>query len=266
MEKAKNRAKHILSIVGYSFIMLLLVLDIFLLIGKFNSSSSGVSNFFGTEVYTVLTGSMEGSDEYYASHPEFEIRDCPIDSALFVERAPDVIYEGESEETKVQKQAVIDEYYSKLKVGDVITFIFQLNKNYIITHRIIAVENNNGVYTFILRGDNPTGDKQITTSSPTQTVTSDSGLIIGKVTGVNVFLGKFIVHFLNNKVAFGCTVLIPAGALFVYEIIRIIYLLTAGKREAREAKIKAKDEEKQALIEELRKKVEALEAQQKDKN
>ena len=60
--------------------------------------------------------------------------------------------------------------------------------------------------------------------------------------------------------------MIPAGALFVYEIIRIIYLLTAGKREAKEAKIKAKDEEKQALIEELRKKVEALEAQQKDKN
>ena len=263
MNENKSKIKRTLSITGYILLFLLLILDVLLIIGKLNSTN-GVSNFFGTEVYTVLTGSMEGSEEFYAEHPEYSIKSCPIDSAIFVERAPEPIYDGDSDELKITKQEAIDNYYSNIKVGDVLTFIYQHGRSYIITHRIIDIQVNNGVYKFTLRGDNPTGDKTITSSSPTQEVQSDSGLVIGKVKGVNVPLGKFIVHFLNNKLAFGLVVLIPAGALFAFEVVRIILVLTEDKREKKTLELKAKNAEKEALIEELRKKVEELEKQQKE--
>ena len=264
MNENKSKFRRALSITGYIFLFLLLILDVLLIIGKLNSSSNGVSNFFGTEIYTVLTGSMEGSDEFYAEHPEYTIKSCPVDSAIFVKRAPEPIHDGDSEDLKITKQAAIDDYYSQLEVGDVLTFVYQHGRSFIITHRIIDIQVTDGVYYFTLRGDNPTGDKTITASSPTQQVQSDSGLVIGKVTAVNVPLGNFIVHFLNNKVAFGLTILIPAGALFIYEIIRIVLLLTEDKREKKTLELQAKEEEKNALIEELRKKVEALEKQQKE--
>lgn len=37
-------------------------------------SESGAMNFFGHETRIVLTGSMEGSDEFYNEHPEYEIK------------------------------------------------------------------------------------------------------------------------------------------------------------------------------------------------
>ena len=260
-----SRSRKALNIVIYVMLGLLLVFDVFLLIGRANSSSNGASNFFGTEVYTVLTGSMEGSDQFYAEHPEYEIKSCPIDSALFVKRAPTPIDEQDDQNTKENKKAALESFYGQLKVGDVLTFFFQSNRSNIVTHRIIKIEKSDEVYRFTLRGDNPTGDKTITASSPTQSVSSDSGLVIGKVTGVNVPLGKFLVHVIQNKIVFGCLVLIPCGVMVLYEMGRIIYVLHSSKAQEVAEKRKEEEREKDALIRELRAKVEKLQASE-DKN
>ncbi|MCR5506172.1 MAG: hypothetical protein K6F07_04170 [Bacilli bacterium] len=265
-ERKLNIFKRILNAFYYVFMGALLTLDVFLIIGRVNSSKNGVSNFFGTQLYTVLTGSMEGSDEFYAEHPEFEIKKMPISSAVFVKNAPQPILGGEDEATKIKKQQALTNYYTNVKVGDVMTFVFQSNKNYIVTHRVIEIKENSGVFTITLRGDNPSGDQKVTKNSPTQTVTSDSGLVIGKVTGINVGLGKFIVNYLQNGVAFGCTVLIPAGLILIYEVIKIVLIFMDERKEKLLKEHKEASDAKDLELEELRKKVAALEKQQETPN
>ena len=66
----------------------------------------GAVNFFGYEMRTVLSDSMEKCDETDVSG--FEIKDIPVKSLVFTETVPT----GEAAE----------EWYANLKVGDVLTF------------------------------------------------------------------------------------------------------------------------------------------------
>ena len=237
-EQAKTPGwKKALSIVEWAGIILLLVFDIFIMSMRFSSNDSGATNFFGNQVYIVLTGSMQGSDEYYAEHPEFEIQACPIDSAVFVKKAPEpIITEDEGNEEKIaQKQAALDEFYSDVKIGDILTFYYQIGKTVIVTHRVVDIRVADGkygkVYNYTLMGDNPSGDQVVSAQSPTQSANSTTGLIIGKVTRVDMPLGWFLSNVIGNRVLIGILLIGPAAIMFIYEIGKIALILHKDYRE-----------------------------------
>lgn len=235
MEAAKkNKAKTIRSIVEWTLIGVLLVFDVFIIAMRFSSSSNGATNFFGNEIFIVQTGSMEGSDEFYESHPEYEIKSAPVNSAVFVKVAPELIGENDSQEVATKKQQAIDAYYGSIKVGDVMTFYYQIGKTVIVTHRVTEIKTLDGkygkVYEFTLRGDNPSGDKVVSPYSPTQKVNSSTGMVIGKVSKVDIGLGGFIVHFVQNKILIGILIIAPAAIIFIYEIVKIVMILQGNKK------------------------------------
>ncbi len=235
MEQARrSKAKTVRSIVEWTLIAILLAFDIFVISMRFSSSSNGATNFFGNQIYIVQTGSMEGSEQFYKEHPEYKIQAAPVNSAVFVNLAPELIAESDTQETITRKQKAIDEYYGAIQIGDVMTFYYQIGKTVIVTHRVIAITVANGqygnVYKFTLRGDNPSGDKVVTPYAPTQEVNSSTGMVIGKVTGVNPGLGGFIVNVVQNKVLMGVLIIAPAAAIFIYEIVKIALLVSAQKR------------------------------------
>ena len=255
--------QKILSIGEWVLIGALLIFDIFVISMRFSTNTGRGTNFFGNEIFIVQTGSMEGSQDLYDANPDWEIKDCPIDSAVFVQDAPATISEGDSQETIEFKQQMIDAYYGDIKVGDVMTFYYQVGTTVIVTHRVTAINIIHGqygnVYRFTLRGDNPTGDKVVSAYSPTQTVQSDTGMVIGKVTRCEVGLGKFIVHFIQNKVLMGVLIIAPAGIMFVYEIAKIIVILQRSKEQARQ---EAQNNE----VNELKEKLEQLQQQEPKKD
>lgn len=236
--------KKIVNIISYVFMGLLIVFDVVVLSAKVNMKSpDGGLNFFGTEIRLVQTGSMTGSDELYNANPDWEIKRIDVNDAVFVKLAPDVSSDAQ----------VLEDYYGSFKLGDVMTFYFQMGTNIPVTHRIIDIQKTAYNYKFTLMGDNPTGDQTVSKYSPTQVVYSDSGLVIGKVTGVNKFMGNFLAAFVGNKVVLALVVIVPCGILMIYEIGKIVYYLIKNKQEAQreqdELKAKEKEEEHKKELE-----------------
>ncbi len=113
------------------------------------------------------------------------------------------------------------DFYSALNVGDVLTFDYThpvTKENMVITHRIIDIKENSGVYTYTLKGDSVADDP---TNGSVQVVTSDSGNIIGKVVGVSHWLGLLIV-FMSTWTGKICLIAIPCILLIVFELRNIV--------------------------------------------
>ena len=136
-------------------------------------------DFSNTETKIVASASMDAD-----SSAGYEIGRIPAGSLVFIEKVHG------------------DDFYSSLKVGDVLTF------NYIhpvsrqpmsVTHRIIDIKETSGVYTYTMKGDAVDGS----TGTSVQIVTSDSGDIDGKVVGMSHVLGVLASFFttFSGKVA-----------------------------------------------------------------
>lgn len=106
---------------------------------------------------------------------------------------------------------------SKLKVGDVITFVSTWEVNYgsTVTHRIIAVSRGeNGEYRFTTKGDaNQLQDGDFVTRNN----------LIGKVVLRLPQLGR-LQFFLATKIGWFVVVFIPALAVIVWDIVKIFKL------------------------------------------
>lgn len=263
--KKKPKTKFILNIVLYVFLGILLVFDGFALYSKMNmKGKNGTMNFFGNEVRLVLTGSMNGTDEFYEQHPEFKVKRIRVHDAVYVKTAP----------AADAKQEKIDKFYSKIVIGDILTFIDQLHGNKIVSHRIVSIkikvnpETGGNIYKFTMLGDHP--DAHDDTPQP---AASDGGTIIGKVTGTNRVLGNVLYALVGQKIILVCTVIIPCGVFALIEIIKIIFILSQSRREkvlvANQKKITEKDDELERLRMELERlksgKNESIEESKEDK-
>lgn len=250
-EGKKSAGRRALDIIEWTLIGLLGCFDILLLVlrTQMPSDDSGI-NWFGNEVRIVLTGSMEGSDSFYQEHPEYEIRSLPQGSAAFVNTVP-------------QDEAKQQEWYASLQEGDVLTFYYPLGSRYVpVTHRIIEIDESMSgdsvSYSFVCRGDNPEGDQTVSPFSPTQTVRSDTGMVIGKVTGDSPGFGFFLTHFVQNKIVLVFLVIVPAFGMMVYEIVKVIVIINKDKKAEAEAATNAQLEDQSSQIEELKKQIEEL--------
>ena len=153
-----------------------------------------------TEVRIVVSGSMDGEPR------DYPIRTIPTGSMVVIHKVDGA------------------DFYSSLKVGDVLTFDYThpvSKENMVVTHRIIDISEKNGVYTYTLKGDSIADDP---TNGSVQVVTSDSGDVIGKVVGVSHWLGESVI-FLSTWTGKLCLIVIPCILIIIYEVGNIVRAL-----------------------------------------
>ncbi|HBA37498.1 MAG TPA: signal peptidase I [Firmicutes bacterium] len=111
----------------------------------------------------------------------------------------------------------INEDISKIKVGDIITFISTWDFNYgvTVTHRVVDItKNSSGEYQLTTKGDN-------NQSKDGGIVTQNN--LVGKVVGRLPQLGR-LQYFLATKMGWFLIVFIPALAIIIFDIIKIFKL------------------------------------------
>lgn len=224
-KKKQSIWKRILNVLFYVLLGILFVLACISMTFRLTKGKIGNSQYL-----VVISGSMDGERQ------DYEIESVPIKSFIKV----DLIEEGKEEE-----------FYSSLKKGDVLTFNYLPLNNTTITHRIVEEpELIDGVYRYTLKGDAVEGDD-------TQTLYSDgrTGEILGKVSFVSVPLGHFY-FFVSSKVGTLVLIILPCSAICIFEIVKIIYMVSEDKRKKKEEKQKKETDEKDQKIKELERQLE----------
>lgn len=243
-EKVKKILKIAGDVVLYVFIVISLVAMFATVI--FKQKNDDAVSIAGTEMRLVITGSMEKSE--YTDVSNYKIKSIPLNSMVFIENVP-------------KDKAEAKEWYSDLQVGDVLTFKYVYNpgKQIVITHRIVSIVENNAKdgYLITLEGDNKSGEltgQQVINTSPT-TVEEKFNYVIGKVTGQSVLLG-LLLTFLKSPFGLILVIVVSVG-IICYEIFKLVRMANAEKREKEQQEKDEKDNE----LEELRRKLAALEKQ-----
>lgn len=144
-----------------------------------------------------------------------------------------------------------EEEISNLKIGDVITFEWDINGDGLVsqgeynTHRIVnIVYDGDKIDYFETQGDNPTYSKG-------QTETVYSSKIIAKYTGKKIGGLGGVISSLSTRLGFGLCIVLPLAVFFAYELVVFIRAVLKVKNEGKKL-ITAADEEiiKQRAIEE----------------
>lgn len=241
--KPKKAVKIVLDVILYLFLAVCLFGVIVTIASK--KDADGTANIFGRQVRFVQSSSMEKCDQTDVS--DFKIKDIPVKSLVFIKTVP-----------KDDDKAA--EWYASLKVGDVLTFKYVYGKQETITHRIVEIipkEDGSG-YVITLEGDNKAADGGNLTQTIDTSLTDSPNYIIGKVTATSYFLGLF-AYALKTPVGIVCIIIIPCFIVIAFEVIRIISAIHADKNKAE----KEKEEAQKNELEELKRKLAALEGTEK---
>lgn len=243
MEKPQM-AKRVCGIAAnvllYAFIAVCLLGVILSITAK--KEADGTATILGHQMRFVLSASMAKCEQTDVS--EFEIKDIPARSMIFIEVVP-------------KDTAKRDEWYAALKVGDVLTFKYVYVRQETITHRITAIEKKEtGGYLISLEGDNKNSDSETLSQVIDTSIPNSPNYVIGKVTGQSFALGLF-VNVLKSPAGLVCIVIIPSLIIVILEILKIIRLFGADKRK-KEMEEQAQQKEE---LDELRKRLAELEAQ-----
>ena len=238
--KKRNRVfSVIINVLLYSF----LALCVFLLVIAISSKkdSDGAATVFGRQIRLIRSDSMTESEATDVS--EFEIKDLPIKTLIFIETVPEKAEEKE-------------DWYAELEVGDVLTFRYVYVSQETITHRIISItEKDTGGYIIELQGDNAASGTHAGVQTIDTSETESPNYVIGKVTGSSRLLG-LLVYALKTPVGICCIVIVPCVIVIGIELVRIFSVINEEKRK------KAKEEtaKKQDEIDELKQQLAALKA------
>ncbi len=232
-KKGKKALKITGNIIFYTFFTLIFGLACLSITSRITNGRVGDSQYL-----VVISSSMDGDKKN-----EYEIQSIPVKSLIKV----DLVKSGKE-----------DEFYSSLKKGDVLTFNYIPLDNNTITHRIISdpTKLDDGTYVFKLKGDAVDGENEI------QTLYSDgrNGEILGKVTFVSLPLGQ-IYFFMSSKVGTLVLVILPSSAICIFEIAKIIYLVSENNRKKKELAYSEEKATKAKEIENKDKEIEELKRQ-----
>lgn len=184
MKKSKKVSTIILNVILWIVILVAAGVTIVSL----STKEKGVANVAGYIPFSIQTGSME-----------------------------DYIKKGDLIITKKYDST------EELKVGDVISFYaFEQDTKIIKTHRIVEVKNNNGIYSYVTKGDNnPVKDD----------VEVASGDIISTYTGTRIGILGYVLSFLKSKYGFLICIILPLFAIFVYQLYKFIALIIDEKKK-----------------------------------
>lgn len=249
MNKLKKPIKIILDILLYIFIALCLAGVVISVVSK--KDDDGTATVFGYQLRFVQSPSMERCDETYESIKEYDIKDIKTKSLVIIKSVP------EDEEKK-------KEFYSSLRVGDVLTFKYVYTRQETITHRITKIQPKGEGYIITLEGDNKASDSETLKQTIDTTKVNSPDYIVGKVVGVSYPLGLF-VYALKTPVGLVCIIIVPCVIIIIMEILRIVGVLSADKKKAQ----KDKEEKQQAELDELKRRLAELEgekAESKEEN
>lgn len=125
---------------------------------------------------------------------------------------------------------------ASLEEGDIITFHTIIENEYALnTHRIDSISEQNGVRSYVTKGDN---------NSIADTHIISDGDIVGKYIGKVTGLGK-VMDFLSGSVGFLVIIVLPLLLFFIYQIYHLIMVSINLKKAiaVEEAKEKALTEE-----------------------
>ncbi len=237
------RTKKVITVILDVLTYLFFAICIFALVSSVVSkkNSDGAMSFFGKQMRLVLTNSMESCEQTDVSG--FDIGEIKKDAIVFIELIPD-------------DKAEAEKWYSELKKGDVLTFKYVYVTQETITHRVVEdpVKNSGGGYTIVLEGDNKASDADTLKQVIDTSLEESPNYIIGKVTGVNYPLGLFI-KALKSPIGIVCIVIIPSLIIMVFEIFRLVSVLTEKKKKAEREKAEARENE----LEELKRRLAELE-------
>ena len=189
-KKGNSILKLILNIISWTIFALLILIALFLLyyaIATQIYAKKGEKYKPPFSLYTIISGSME---------PNINVYDVVVD-------------------TKVDNP-------EDIKVGDIITFTSSSSLTYgvTITHRVIAIDNSNGVYRYRTQGDN-------------NLVPDDTYVEFGNVLGKVLFkvpqLGR--VQFLLLKAgSWLFIILIPSLGIVIYDLLKVFRLAGTKKK------------------------------------
>ncbi len=238
MDKAKKIGKIVLDVLLYIFLAVCVFAVILTVFSK--RDTDGAAEIFGYQLRVVTSNSMGACE--YTDVSDFEIKDIPLRSMVFVEVMPEDAAEAEK-------------WYRDLKVGDVLTFRYVYTKQVTITHRIVSItEKDTGGFVIELAGDNKNSEEGQLYQTIDTSVPNNMNYVIGKVTGQAYLLGV-IMSFLMQPVGIVLVIIVPCAIIIVLEILKIARVFSEEKRE----KERLAAEEKEKELEELRRRLAELE-------
>lgn len=241
----KDKVIKSLKIVGTVIIYVFFAICLSLLVLAIVSERDvdGAVKMFGHEMRIVTSGSMEKNEDTWNDIKQYKIKNVSKYTAVFIDLVPD-------------DEAEAEEWYSKLQVGDVLTFRYVFTgKQDTITHRIIEIEEEaNGGYKISLKGDNVDDpNPQIIHTAETDSY----NYVVGKVTGKSLFIG-LITYELKQPLGLALIIIVPCVILIIYQIFKIVSVVNAAKREKAEEAAQSQLSE----MEELKRRIAELEGGQ----
>lgn len=242
-----KRVWKLCKIVGNVLLYVVLAIALFAVVLSVatKKDADGAATVFGKQLRIVRSDSMEKCEETDVSG--YAIKDLPVKTLLVIDVVP-----TNEEEAKA--------WYKAVKVGDVLTFRYQYTEQVTITHRVTKITEKDGGYLIELAGDNKASEDTLTQTIDT-TETESYNYVIGKVVWANFSLG-WLVYALKTPAVVTCVIIIPCLIVIVLEIVKIVNVLGESKRE----KIKEETQQKEAEIEELKRRLAALENQENQEN
>lgn len=140
--------------------------------------------------------------------------------------------QSKSMESVIKKGDLIIVHEAKagdVKVNDIIAFFAtEQNKTIIKTHRVVQIEDVNGIKIYTTKGDN---------NEVVDKTSVGSADILAKYTGTRIPLLGYILDFLQSQVGFLFFVIIPLFCIFVYQLYRFICdVIESKKKEIEVAK------------------------------
>lgn len=238
--KTKKIVRIILDVLLYVFLAICLFIVIITVSSK--RSPDGASRIFGYEMRVVVSDSM--AESKYTDVSKYEIGSIPIESAVFIETVPEDPSEA-------------NEWYKSIKKGDVLTFRYVYGTQRTITHRVTSIkEKPSGGFEIMLTGDNKTSEEGQLTQMIDTSEANSPNYIIGKVVGTSYAVGK-VLTFLKNPAVIIFLIIVPCLGIVLFEIVKIIKVFGADKK----LRDKEEKEKQQSELDELRRKLAELEAQ-----
>ena len=197
----------------FVFCAICLLLLLFTLFSK--QDADGAVKLAGYEMRIVLSGSMEKNADVDVS--DYRIKDIKTGSMVLVQLVPEDVTQA-------------DKFYSELKVGDVLTFRYDVSAKpfegktapqITVTHRIIDIQPNaRGGYIITLRGDNASATVADTQVIDTSDQTSPN-YVIGKVTAQSFLLG-WLAYSLKRPLGLVMLIIVPSVIIVIGQVVQII--------------------------------------------
>lgn len=243
--KFKKIGNIALNVLMYIFLAFCIFTVIVTLLSK--RDSDGAAEIFGYQMRIVTSDSMAKCE--YTDVSDYKIKDIPVRSMVFVKVMP-------------EDPDKANEWYSNLKVGDVLTFRYVYATQVTITHRITSiVEKETGGFIIELAGDNKNSDDGQLHQIIDTSIPNNTNYVIGKVTAKAYLLGV-IMSFLMTPLGIVIAIIVPCLAIILYEILKVAKAVSDDRRKRDEEEDEKKDEE----LQELRRRIAELEKEKSEQS